>query len=232
MSSASLRPRDPRPDHRLWTGDSVTGSDLRSFTQPWRDSRDRHRPQVPVGRSQPWIEPERAADRDLRQGSTSPSVGAASRHSGSFGLRLKVFAVKAATWIVSGASLREVDRTLGGAMPDPVSLGDPIIAETLPAPEPSDVGRRTVFGVDNRGPSARQNSWPRWCTAEIAALIVVVCHFNVILPIPAFAGRPWRDGTARTCSSSSAGFSLRVFCCASSQRMGGSESGLSTNGVS
>ena len=32
----------------------------------------------------------------------------------SFGLRLKLLAVKAATWIVSGASLREVDRTLGG----------------------------------------------------------------------------------------------------------------------
>jgi peptidoglycan/LPS O-acetylase OafA/YrhL len=74
-------------------------------------------------------------------------------------------------------------------MPDPVSLGDSITAETLPAPslQTSVEAQTAASSIEAR----RLGKIPGLDGVRgIAAVIVVVCHFNVILPIPAFAVVP------------------------------------------
>ena len=100
-----------------------------------------------------------------------------------------VFAVKAGARFGTCANLREVGRTFWGRMPDPVSLGDSITAETLPAPslQTSVEAQTAASSIEAR----RLGKIPGLDGVRgIAAVIVVVCHFNVILPIPAFAVVP------------------------------------------
>src|SRR5450631_1747386 len=74
-------------------------------------------------------------------------------------------------------------------MPDPVSLGDSVTAETLPAPS-----FQTSVDAQTATPSIEARRLGKIPGLDgvrgIAALIVVVCHFNVLLPIPAFAVVP------------------------------------------